>query len=143
MVPIIEKVNIIQELDLKYDQDEYIFFLDGTHARFWFKNQAKKKEFEEKLKQLEDKGEILTDAMKKKQNLSLNSINGELIWRCKPGYVLHPNFYEPRPDLKGMHGYSSDSEENSGIIAANFKIDKKEVKSHEIFNIILKRLNLI
>ena len=143
MVPIIEKVNIIQELDLKYDQDEYIFFLDGTHARFWFKNQAKKKEFEEKLKLLEDKGEILTDAMKKKQNLSLNSINGELIWRCKPGYVLHPNFYEPRPDLKGMHGYSSDSEENSGIIAANFKIDKKEVKSHEIFNIILKRLNLI
>lgn len=143
MLPIQEKVDIIQELNLKYDQEDYYFFLDGTYARFWFINKNLKKEFEEKLKGLSNKGEIVTESIKKKEKLSLDQKNGELLWRCKPGLVIHPNFYNSNSDLRGMHGYSSELDENNGIFAANFKIDQKEVKPTDIFNIILKRFNLI
>ena len=41
-----------------------------------------------------------------------------------------------------MHGYSSDLDDNNGIWATNFKVNKKDIKPTDIFNIILKKLNL-
>jgi len=104
---------------------EYLSFIEGTTACFWFKNEEIKKRVVEALKRNKEI-KILNSAKAKEYHIPLSKKYGELIAYIKKGNYFFPNFYQKKEKEKfvAMHGYPDDKELN-GVLISNKKISKK------------------
>lgn len=149
-VEVKKRVNIeskLKSLDLKVGKD-YIYFLDSTMARFWFKNDAAQLKITEMLKELTD-GNILTkqDFIKYRANFN-HTKYGELIWVANEGVLIMPNFWQGNSPVKGIHGYLPDVNDNqAAFVLSSPKINgvsklKKPCEMVDIFPTILDLMGL-
>lgn len=104
----VDIVEILGQLKSKVPKD-FLYFLDSTLARFWFKNEKAKKEVMEKLLEI-GYGRIISDEEKKKRHMNFNDNRyGDLYFWLEKGCVLCPSFFQKKPEgTRGMHGYLDD-----------------------------------
>jgi len=120
-----DNFNFINIEELLPEKKEFIYFIAGTTAHFWFNSKSSKKEVFKKLKK-NKRIKILTKNLAKKYQIPWDKRYGELIVFIEKGDYFFPNFYQKSEKEKylGMHGYPDDSEMN-GILISNKKIPKK------------------
>jgi len=118
---------------------DYIYFIAGTTAHFWFKKNSIKQEIIKKIRGVKQI-KILDDKIIKKYKVPNIEKYGNLILYVEKGNYFFPNFYQRRENkkFKGMHGYPNDRELN-GILITN--INKKIRKPINIENILKKLIN--
>jgi len=149
-VEVKKTVNIeskLKSLYLKVGTD-YIYFLDSTMARFWFKNDVAKSKITEILEELTD-GKLLSrkDFINYKTNFD-HMRYGELIWVANEGVLILPNFWQGNLPVKGMHGYLPDVRDNqAAFLLSSPKISKANKLNNpcemvDIFPTILDLMDL-
>jgi hypothetical protein len=114
---------------------DYIYFLDSTVARFWFRNEKAKNEISSILADVNCGKYLQIKASGTKHH---NSKHGELIWVVNEGYVILPNFWQGNKRVKGMHGYCSDVQNNDSC----FVLSGSQVPSAGDMNIKHKLVDL-
>ena len=149
MVKISNTVNIESKLlksGLKVPED-YVYFLDSTQARFWFKNDTAKQKIIDILKEFEEFGEILDieDYARLHIRYTHNKF-GDLYFVIKEGAIIYPNFFQRTGITQGMHGYLPEVEDNWGAFIVfgtrHQKNVEKPVEMVDIFPTILNLLHL-
>ena len=117
--------------------NDYIAIIDSCYARFWFRNEQEKKEVEIVLRELEDKGMILTHDYLRRYHAEMPKDQGELIFLLEKSRV-----FEEATNRKYafMHGYSPDNPELDGLCALNKKILRSRIRLQDIAPSILKAL---
>lgn len=107
MVAIKNTVDIeerLKNLPLKLEQD-YVYFLDSTQARFWFRNELARQVITEMLEGMPD-GQTLTDDDLSRLHFRFpHNKFGDLIWVAGDSRVIFPNFFQRNKPPVGMHGY--------------------------------------
>ena len=107
------------------------YFIDSTMVRFWFNDKKNQKEI---IKQMLSEnflsyGKIIDKVDYKINNIPCSVEYGDLIFTCKNGTVINPDFFTPSTiDLKGMHGYVPTKNEHFGfciISGSDIKYEKK------------------
>jgi len=151
MVEVEKTVDIQVELDklnLKPEKD-YIYFLDSTLARFWFKNEKAERKISSMLSEIPE-GKIVSneDVMKYRIDYGHKKF-GELIFWVDGGVLIFPNFFQNRIPEKGMHGYPEESQDNRSAFALCSSEDKYDglesnepMNMTEVFTILLELMNL-
>jgi len=120
MVNIKQTVNIQSILPKRSD---YLYFLDGTMARFWFTNKEAKEAVFKSLNSIKC-GYILSQEEKKKHKIDFkNEDNGEEIFLLDNSYAILPNFFN-KDIIKGMHDYDLTDKNDLGIFIINKKTGK-------------------
>jgi hypothetical protein len=100
--------------------NDYLFFLDSTMARFWFRSAGARRTVEELLRGLEY-GRILED-----EELAALGVlfpqreYGECIFQLREGAILVPSFMSTEP-VRGMHGYHPDDRCSYTTLLTNVK----------------------
>ena len=144
MVEVKKQINIkkeIESLNLTLGKD-YLYFLDSVVARFWFFNETAKKLITEKLESL-DSGFILKlpDLVRYGINFKDNRFF-DLAFMMNHGNIIIPNFFQETSNVKGMHGYLPNKDEN-GIFTSNLKLKQTDkVKYMDINATVLEYFNL-
>ncbi len=113
---------------------DYLFFIAGTTASFWFKNEEAKKEVLGKLSKIKEL-KILNKKTAKKYKIPLDKRYGEIIFYVEKGKYFFPNFYQ-KEKFKAMHGYPNDKELNGFLITNYKKRANKSLKINEIRKIL-------
>ncbi len=124
MADVANHINIESMLDklskrgIKKNED-YRYFLDSTMARIWFKNERAKIIIEDFFKQnveLDEFGEVIDISRAKDLRIPPPGGDyGDFYWAAKCGCVVYPNFYHRHNELKGMHGYAPEEEDQWGF----------------------------
>jgi predicted AlkP superfamily pyrophosphatase or phosphodiesterase len=110
---------------------EYLRFIEGTTACFWFKNEEIKKKVLDSIKG-EKKIKVLTPQSAKKYKIPLSKKYGELVLYLEKGDYFFPNYYQKNVGEKffAMHGYPDDKEMN-GVVISNKKTPQR-IKMNEM-----------
>lgn len=114
---------------------DYLYFIAGTTAHFWFESENAKKEILRTLKQIKDI-KILDKKIARRYKIPLSKKYGDLIIYVEKRKYFFPNFYQKseKERFKAMHGYPHDKELDGFIILnTNDKIIKKNLKIKDIF----------
>jgi len=95
---------------------DYIYFIDSTLFRVWFRDKKMVKPVQEKLFYylkgvIEMDNELLSYLGKFRPNY------GDIILLLKPGHMFFPDFFNIKPN-KGMHGYWNKYPEQFGMLIA-------------------------
>ncbi len=145
-----ELMNLVESSKLKLKED-FIYFLDSTMMRVWFKS---RKAEENLLNRLTSSEIFLKFGIFVDENLAnryqipwKDRRYGDLIWQAKLGVLIYPDFFHKgRDPHKGMHGYDVSSLASQGtcIIAGN---NVKQSTKHSIplcgvFGLLKTELNL-
>ncbi len=125
-------IDIIKILPKRRD---YLYFIAGTTASFWFDNEKVRKEVLKRLKSIEGTN-ILTKEKAKKFKVPFSKDYGELIVYLNKGNYFFPNFYQrtEKEKFKAMHGYPEDKELD-GIFISNIHV-KKDMKINEVIEVL-------
>ncbi len=117
--------NYIDLRDLLPMRKDYLFFIAGTTAHFWFKNDEIKEKIFERFKKIKGVS-VLDERTAKKLQVPSSKKYGEVIFYIKKGNYFFPNFYQKseKEKFKAMHGYPDDKELN-GFLISNKEIPKK------------------
>jgi predicted AlkP superfamily pyrophosphatase or phosphodiesterase len=120
MVPVGRTVDAraaLEDTGLRAPED-YVYFLDSTQARCWFRTENARTRVEQALSHLSG-GRILTDEDLARLRFRFADHRfGELIWMADEGVVLSPNFFQGYDPVLGMHGYLPEAEANWGKLIA-------------------------
>ncbi len=118
-------------------REDYLCFIAGTTASFWFKNEEIKREILEILSGVKE-GKILDKKTAKKYKIPLNEKYGEIVFYIKKGNYFFPNFYQGKENekFKAMHGYPDDEELDGFLITNSKKRVNKSLKINEIREIL-------
>jgi glycosyltransferase involved in cell wall biosynthesis/predicted AlkP superfamily pyrophosphatase or phosphodiesterase len=107
MVAVKKTVNVetrLKSLPFQAGQD-YVYFLDSTQARFWFKNKLAQAAVTEMLESLPT-GRILNEKDLAHLHFRFGHNKfGELIYVVDNEQVIFPNFFQREKLPLGMHGY--------------------------------------
>jgi len=149
MVNIGNTINIESEL-LKSGlsiPDDFVYFLDSTQARFWFKNEPAKRKIIDLLKKFETHGKILnTEDYAKLHIRYTHNKFGELYFVINDGGIIYPNFFQRTGVTLGMHGYLPEVKDNWAAFivfeTGQQKIFNSPVELVDIFPTMLHLLNL-
>ena len=98
--------------------DDYLYFLDSTMARFWFRTDEARRTVRGLLKTL-DFGRILE--ISELQELGAfyrDQEYGEMIFLLNEGHILVPSFMGLSP-VRGMHGYHPDASASYTTLLTN------------------------
>lgn len=146
MVDIKRTINIKKEIErtnFKINHD-YIYFLDSTLARFWFKNEQVKQEIKKILSN--DKfGNWISDEEKKEYQINFQHDKfGEEIWWASGGTLISPNFWQGTNFIKGMHGYKNEVIENNTMVLYKKEADHTDdtISMMELNKLLIKFLDL-
>ena len=128
--------------------EDYIYFLDSTIARFWFKNERAQDEIAHVLSTV-DRGKILSKQDLKKYGCNFqNPRHGQLIWVADEGYIILPNFWQGTTIVRGMHGYLPEVQSNHArFVLSGSQVPKpvkleKKYKLVDIFPTLLDLMHL-
>ena len=110
---------------------DYLCFIEGTTASFWFGKEEVKEEILNCINK-EKAIKVLNNKDAKRFKIPLDDKYGNLIIYLEKGNYFFPNFYQKSEKEKflAMHGYPDDKELN-GVIISNKKIPKK-LKMNEV-----------
>ena len=107
MVEVQKTVDIkkeLEEIDFRVPKD-YIYFLDSTQARFWFKSRQAEKRVKETLSNLSN-GRILSKEDYERLRIRYKHNRfGDLYFIVEDNTLVCPNFFQGSLMVKGMHGY--------------------------------------
>ena len=113
MTEVNHKINLEKAL-LKMKKNNLFadckYFLDSTVARFWFDDNQEKnakslsKIIDDQFKKF-GKSILLKDF--KDNDIPQNRKYGDLIFTCKPGVIISPDFFNLKSNIRGMHGYKT------------------------------------
>ncbi|RLB06069.1 MAG: hypothetical protein DRG83_01195 [Deltaproteobacteria bacterium] len=127
---------------------DYIYFLDSTLARFWFKNEKARGVVSEMLASLKS-GRIIDKEWTVKYRIRYpHNKFGELMFWVNSGVLILPNFFQGSTLVKGMHGYPAEARDNHSAFIVN--IDKEDLGIRintpldmvDLFPTILRLMNL-
>ncbi len=131
--------EILDKLDLKLGKD-YLYFLDSTLARFWFKNEKAKKTILTAI----SKTELIEVDKNLKDQYGVNFKDnkyGDVMFTVKPGTIIFPDFYNSFKAPKNMHGFLPETETEQGfyLIRSNkIKNGNKNLMIRNLFDIIMR-----
>jgi predicted AlkP superfamily pyrophosphatase or phosphodiesterase len=116
-------------------REDYLYFIAGTTASFWFKDEKIREEILSMLKN-NTNIKILDRKTADKYNISFDNKYGEVIAYIEKGSYFFPNFYQKseKEKFRAMHGYPENKELN-GFFISNRKIPKK-LKMSEVMQFI-------
>jgi hypothetical protein len=107
----------IDALPLKMGED-YAVVYDSTMARFWFFNDAARKQVTQCLNQVQE-GRIIPDSeLADLGALFADRYFGELIFLVKEGVLIVPSHMGKRP-IRGMHGYHPSEKQSFAVLCTN------------------------
>ena len=139
----IDVKKIIKNLPLKEETD-YIYFLDSTLARFWFKNEKSKKIIMDTFSEIPE-GSWINEKEIKDYKIKYNHNKfGDAIWWVHDKTIISPNFWQCEKKLKGMHGYRKQVHENHTCLITNDNniTNKNAIEMIEIYTILKKFLQI-
>lgn len=108
--------------------EDYIYFLDSTIARFWFKNERARNEITDILSSITH-GKVLSkdDLIKYRCNFQ-DSKHGQLMWIANEGCIILPNFWQGTTIVRGMHGYLPEVRSNhSRFVISGLKVSRPAI----------------
>jgi predicted AlkP superfamily pyrophosphatase or phosphodiesterase len=116
---------------------DYLYFIAGTTASFWFKNTEVKKEITKILSKIKE-GKILDLKAAEKYRIPFSKKYGDIVFYIKKGNYFFPNFYqrEDREKFLAMHGYPDDKELDGFLITNVKEKVNKSLKINEIREIL-------
>ena len=119
--------DVTQYIDLEKilpKRKDFTYFIAGTTASFWFKNDEAKKQILELIEGIKEI-KILNQTIAEKFKIPFSQEYGEFIVYLEKGHYFFPNFYQKykKEKFKAMHGYPTDDELN-GIFLSNKKLPK-------------------
>jgi len=118
------------------DRKDYLFFIAGTTASFWFDSEDAKKEILEKLSKIKEI-KILDKKTARKYKIPFDEKYGEIVFYVEKGKYFFPNFYQRgKEKFRAMHGYPDDNELNGFLITNIKKRVNKSLKINEIREIL-------
>lgn len=114
---------------------DYLYFIAGTTASFWFENENVKEEVLKSIKKIKDI-KVLDKKTADRYKVPLSRKYGDLIVFLEKGNYFFPNFYQKREEEKfvSMHGYPNDNELN-GIFITNSKTKKLKGNNLKIYEV--------
>ncbi len=128
--------NCINLEEILPKRKDYLFFIGGTTASFWFNNEDAKKEILEKLSKINGI-KILDKKTAEKYKIPLSEKYGDIVFYVEKGGYFFPNFYQRGQEkFKAMHGYPDDNELNGFLITNAKKRVNKSLKISEIKKIL-------
>jgi len=96
--------SMLKGIDLKFEND-FLYFLDSTQARFWFFNEKVAKRVFELLSSIPD-GRVLNETDYKRLHFCFKHNKfGDLIFVVNDGIGIFPNFFQREIPCRGLHGY--------------------------------------
>jgi predicted AlkP superfamily pyrophosphatase or phosphodiesterase len=120
-------------------REDYIYFIAGTTASFWFGKGKEeiKRVILRKIKKYRNI-KILDKKIARKYNIPLLRKYGDLILFLEKGNYFFPNFYQKNEKEKflSMHGYPEDEELDGFLIANSGNLKKKSLKIREVRRIL-------
>ena len=146
MFPIKTRLNVLaalKSLKLTLGKD-YLAFLDGTMARFWFFSRDAQDKITNCLSKL-NQGHFLSEMELKSEGLCFHTnAYGDAIFLLEPTIEVYPNFFHPihKQFFKGMHGYTSLTENSYGLLATNFNLNSQKGELLDISPSILTLLGI-
>lgn len=107
MAPVNKRIDLFTILKpLKYEPlRDYLFFIDSTMVRFWFKDEKIHSYFRELLNKFTF-GHCLTIDEYDILKIPRDPKYGQLVFVLDEGYIFHPDFFHKNSVMKGMHGYA-------------------------------------
>ncbi len=127
--------NYIDLRDILPTRKDYLFFIAGTTAHFWFKNKEIKEKIWGRFSKI--RGVNILDAKRaEKFQMAFSKKYGETIFYVEKGDYFFPNFYQKseKEKFKAMHGYPGDRELN-GFLISNKEIPKK-IKINKMLEVL-------
>lgn len=96
--------SVLKELDIAIGE-EYVYFLDSTQARFWFRSGRARQVVTSALEKLPG-GAFLSESDLATLRFRFPDHRfGELIWVVDDEHAIFPNFFQRQAPPRGMHGY--------------------------------------
>ena len=106
-----DMAGILAQTGLRLGED-YLYFLDSTQARFWFRQEGARERVLAAL-QGHPEGSFLTPSdLERLRYRFPDHRYGQEIFAVREGTVLFPNFFQDSAPPKGMHGYLPEVEAN-------------------------------
>ena len=103
----------------------YIYFIDESYARFWFRNEVERNRVTKVLSRIGDKGFILTEEHMQKYKVDMpDNRYGDLIFYLDVPYAFHHGAVvlgrriEGKPSVSA-HGYLPDHADSDGVLISN------------------------
>lgn len=105
----------LKKTNLKINRD-FVYFLDSTLARFWFKNNDVRRKVMRCIEN-DEHGSWITEYEKSKYQIRYKHNKfGDDIWWASGGTIISPNFWQGTNFIKGMHGYRDEVVENNTMV---------------------------
>jgi len=135
MTPVHNHYDLMKDVERRgfRTPEDYLAVYDSTMARFWFFNDAAKRQITEAL--VESRcGKILTDIELRDMGVFFDDRRfGEIIYLLHPGWMLaKSDFNGPQWMPVGMHGYHPDDPYSDGVFLTN---DKQAVEVRNIADV--------
>ena len=139
-----EGVNDDGVVDLQIEQklgkpseNGYLYFLDATIARFWYKNDAQKKRVRAHMKKYPSM-QLVSPQRRKELGIS-NSDYGDDIYFIDEKKYIHPCFLGSKKP-KALHGYDPGYKSQVAYVGCNFESGLKHKVSTKDINKLLRKL---
>ena len=101
----------LRKTNLRVPHD-YVYFLDSTQARFWFKHERARRIIKEVLSSLEG-GRILREDDYERLHIRFDHQRfGQLFFVTEDKAMVFPNFFQRLKPARGMHGYLPEVRDN-------------------------------
>jgi predicted AlkP superfamily pyrophosphatase or phosphodiesterase len=126
----------IERLPLKFGKD-YAAVYDSTMARFWFFNDAARRQIQTALS-IVPQGRILPDSeLEEMGTLFPDRYFGELIFLVKEGVLIVPSHMGERP-IRAMHGYHPADKQSYAVICGNAPVPDEITAIPDVYRLMCR-----
>jgi len=102
--------------------EDFMYFLDSTMARFWFRSDRTRREITNRLADVQGL-RLLDDAARRELHLDYEHRRfGDSLYLAQEACIIHPSFYGRREPPRGMHGYGPDVSANHAALIVSPKL---------------------
>ena len=141
-----ELTIIARSLKLKPGRD-YIYFLDSTICRIWYKSEQAKYSLQDAIQNstvFKTYGEFINTESALAKNIPFpDERYGDTLWMGNNGVLIFPDFFHVSKPYYGMHGYDIVDSSTLGLcIVTNASKSKvNRIKLTDVYEVLKKALN--
>lgn len=111
----LDVVSLLEQTGLEAPAD-FVYFLDSTSARFWYRHPEARARIRAALAPLSGGRWLQPEDWRRYGLEGIDRANGEDLFLADPGVMLAPNFFHHDSHLpRGMHGYAPEATDNQGL----------------------------